>query len=106
MHWLPTQHSKSVKNNAGSSKAIKATALVKMLNRDPQEKGVSICTIISDDDSNARAKARHEMNGDILPLTIEEPQFCTDPSHRICVFAKSMYNIANASTKISTVNKG
>jgi hypothetical protein len=60
---------------------MEAAALVKMLSRIPEEKGVSICTVISDDDSNARAKARHVSNGSLLPLTVEEPRFLTDPSH-------------------------
>jgi len=68
-----------VKNYNGSSKSMEAAALVKMLIRVPEEKNISVCTIISDDDSNARAKARHESNGGILPLTVEEPQFKADP---------------------------
>jgi len=95
-----------VKNYEGSSKAMEAAALVKMLQRMPEEKGVSICTIVSDDDSNARAKAKQENNGGLLPLTVEEPKFLADPSHRKRVFAKSIYNLANASAKVSTVSKG
>jgi hypothetical protein len=71
-----------VRNYFNSSKSMDATALVKMLTR----KTLSICTIISDDDSNARAKARHECNGGILPLTIEVPIFLVNPSHQKCVF--------------------
>ena len=85
---------------------MEAAALVKMLIRVPEEKNISVCTIISDDDSNARAKARHESNGGILPLTVEEPQFKADPSHCKRVFAKGIYNLANASVKVSTVKKG
>jgi hypothetical protein len=95
-----------VKNYEGSSKAMEAAALVKMLSRIAEEKGVSICTVISDDDSNARAKARHVSNGGLLPLTVEEPRFLADPSHRKRVFARAIYNLSNLSAKISTVNKG
>jgi len=56
-----------VKNYEGSSKAMEAAALVKMISRAPDEKGISICTVISDDDSNARSKAKHETDGGILP---------------------------------------
>jgi hypothetical protein len=41
-----------VKNFEGLSKSMEASALTKMLIRLPEEKGVSICTIITDDDSN------------------------------------------------------
>jgi hypothetical protein len=51
-----------VKNYNGSSKSMEAAALVKMLVRVSEEKNISVFTIISDDDSNARAKARHESN--------------------------------------------
>jgi hypothetical protein len=85
---------------------MEAAALVKMLVRVQEEKGLSICTIVSDDDSNARSKARHEINGGQLPLTVEEPKFFADPSHRKRVFAKSIYNLANASKKVSSVTKG
>jgi hypothetical protein len=95
-----------VKNYEGSSKAMEAAALVKMISRIPEEKGVSICTVISNDDSNARAKARHVSNGGLLPLNIEEPCFLADPSHRKRVFVRSIYNLSNLSAKISTVNKG
>jgi hypothetical protein len=81
-----------VKNYNGSSKLMEAAALVKMRIRVPEEKNISVCTIISDDDSNARAKARHESNAGILPLTVEEPQFKADPSHCKRVFAKGIYN--------------
>jgi len=70
-----------VKNYAG------AAALTKMLIRMPDEKGVSICAIISDNDSNGRSKARHVDSGGELPNHIEEPTFYADPSHRKCVFA-------------------
>jgi tRNA(Ile2) C34 agmatinyltransferase TiaS len=46
-----------VKNYEGSSKAMETKALTTMLIRMPAEKDVSICTIISDDDSNGRAKS-------------------------------------------------
>jgi hypothetical protein len=52
-------HHYCVKNYDGSSKSMEAAALVKMLLRIPEETSISISTIISDDDSNARAKARH-----------------------------------------------
>jgi hypothetical protein len=45
-------------------------------------------------------------NGGILPLTIKQPKFLADPLHCKRVFAKSIYNLANASVKVSTVTKG
>jgi hypothetical protein len=47
----------------------------------PEEKDVSICTIITDEDSNGRSKSRHANNGGVLPVDIEEASFCADPSH-------------------------
>ena len=40
-----------VKNYKGSSKSMEAAALIKMLVWMPEEKGVSICCMISDNDS-------------------------------------------------------
>jgi hypothetical protein len=85
---------------------MEAAALVKMLVRVSEEKNISVFTIISDDDSNARAKARHESNAWILPLTVEEPQFKADLSHCKRVFVKGIYNLTNASVKVSKVKKG
>jgi hypothetical protein len=61
-----------VRNYKRTSKAMEATALVKMLARAPEKLNVSNCTIVSDDDSNGRAKAQHVTNGGKLPVTIEE----------------------------------
>jgi hypothetical protein len=93
-------------NYEGTSKAMEAAGLVEMLIRAPEKYGVSICTIISDDDSNGRAKARHITNGGLLPATVEEPKFLADPSHRKRVFARSIYNLASAPKKTSNIAKG
>jgi hypothetical protein len=95
-----------VKNYDGSSKSMEAAALTKMLTRMPEEKSVSICTIISDDDSNGRAKARRVENGGELPNHVEEPTFFADPSHRKRVFARPIYNLASLPMKKSAVTKG
>jgi hypothetical protein len=95
-----------VKNYEGSSKSMEASALTKMLIRMPDEKGVSICTIITDDDSNGRSKSRHIHNGGVLPLNVEEPAFRADPSHRKRVFARAIYNLSSLPTKKSAVTKG
>jgi len=95
-----------VRNYDGSSKSMEASALVKMLSRMPEEKGVSICCIISDDDSCGRARARHVTNGGQLTENVEEPTFLADPSHRKRVFARAIYNLANAPIKTSAVTKG
>jgi hypothetical protein len=95
-----------VRNYEGTSKAMEAAGLVEMLIRAPEKYGVSICTIISDDDSNGRAKARHITNGGLLPATVEEPKFLADPSHRKRVFARSIYNLASAPKKTSNITKG
>ncbi len=70
------------------------------------EKNVSVCTIISDDDSNARAKAQHVSNGGQLTANTEEPTFLADPSHRKRVFARVIYTLASAPMKVSRVTKG
>jgi len=41
-----------------------------------------------------------------LPLTIEQPTFLADPSHRKRVFARAVYNLAAAPKKTSKVTKG
>jgi len=102
---LVKQH-RCMKNYDGTSKSMEAAALVAMLCRMPQEKGVSIKAIISDDDSNGRKKAQHMDRGGQLPPHVEEPKFLADPSHRKRVFARSIYNLANASRKVSKVTKG
>jgi hypothetical protein len=103
---LHTKQHHCVKNYEGSSKSMEAAGLVMMLNRMPIEKNVSISTIISDDDSNARAKAQHPNNGGQLTITTEEPTFLADPSHRKRVFARAIYNLACAPVKVSKVSKG
>lgn len=61
---------------------MEAAVLVQMLIRIPDEKGASISTIISNDDSNGRAKAKQINNGGAHPPHAEEPTFIADPSHR------------------------
>jgi hypothetical protein len=94
-----------MKNFDGSSKSMEAAALTKMLIRLPEEKGVSICSIITDDDSNGRAKSRHVCNGGILPDSVEEPRFLADPSHRKRVFSRPIYNMSNMPKKKNAVTK-
>jgi len=95
-----------VRNYEGTSKAMEAQALVEMLVRAPEKHNVSIAVIVSDDDSNGRAKAKHVSNGGKLPTIIEEPKFLADPSHRKRVFARAIYNLAAAPKKTSKVTKG
>jgi len=95
-----------VRNYEGTLKAMEATALVEMLARAPEKLNVSICTIVSDVDSNGRAKAQHVTNGGKFPVTIEEPTFLADPSHQKRVFARAIYKLASAPQKTSKVSKG
>jgi hypothetical protein len=96
----------SVKNYDGSSKSMEAAALTKMLTRMPEEKSVSICAIISNDNSKGRAKARHRENGGELPNNIDEPTFIADPLHWMRVCAHPIYNLASFLMKKSAVTKG
>jgi hypothetical protein len=80
---------------------MEASALVKMLIQMVEGKNILICGIISDDDSCGRARARHISKGGQLPTSVEEPTFLADPSHRKQVFARAIYNLANASVKTS-----
>ena len=50
---------------------MEAQALVEMLVRAPEKHNVSIAVIVSDDDSNGRAKAKHVSNEGKLPTIIE-----------------------------------
>jgi hypothetical protein len=78
---------------------MEAQVLVEMLVRAPEKHNVSIAVIVSDDDSNGRAKAKHVSNGGKLPTIIEEPKFLADPSHQKRVFARAIYNLAAAPKK-------
>jgi len=84
---------------------MEAAALVEMLCRAPEKLNISICTIVSDDDSNSRAKARHVTNGGKLPLTIEQPKFLADTSPWKRVFARPVYNLAAAPKKQARLKK-
>jgi hypothetical protein len=85
---------------------MEASALTKMLIRMSEEEGVSICTIITDNDYNGRSKSCHVENGGVLPLNVEEPAFHSDPSHHKCIVAKAIYNLSNLPMKNSAVTKG
>lgn len=89
----------------GTSKSVEAEGLVTMLLRAPEKKSVSICTIISDDDSNGRAKAQHIRNGGKLLEAIEDPKFLADPSHWKRVFAHAIYALASAPVKQAGLQK-
>ena len=83
---------------------MEAAGLVKMLSQILGEKGVSVCTIVSDKDSNARAKAHHIQNGGWLTKDIEETKLLADPSGHKRVFACAIYNLASAPVKVSKVD--
>jgi len=85
---------------------MKAVALTKILTYMPEEKSVSICVIISDNDSNGRAKAHHMGNGGVLPNNFEEPTFLADPLHWKRVFSRPIYNLASLPMSKSAVTKG
>jgi hypothetical protein len=91
-----------VKNYEGTSKSMRATALVKMLIRMLEEKGVSIFTIISDNDSYGRVKPQHVKNGGLLPLNVEEP----NPIKNGCLQGPSTILLCNAPVKTSNITKG
>jgi len=93
-------------NYQGTSKSMEAEALVEMLQRPPETHKISFCTIISDDDSEGRAKVQHVTNGGKLLEKIEEPKFLADPSHCKRVFVRAIYTLASAPMKTSRVTKG
>jgi len=93
-------------HDEGTSKSMEAEALVQMLQRAPEKNNVSICTIVSDDDSNGRAEAKHVRNGGKLTDTVEEPSFLANPSQCKRVFARAIYTLASAPMKTSRVTKG
>jgi hypothetical protein len=95
-----------VKSYDGSSKSMEVAALTKMLTCMPEEKSVCICAIISDNDSNGRAKAHHIDNGGVLPNNVEKQTFSADPLHRKRVFARPIYNLASLPMSKSAVTKG
>jgi hypothetical protein len=76
-----------------------------MLVRLPEKGGVSICTIISDDNSNGRVKARNISNRGQLPAVVEEPKFLANPSHQKKVLARAIYNLASAPKRLSTLQR-
>jgi hypothetical protein len=105
-HFSRVETYQNVKSYEGTTKAMEAQALVEMLERAPKQHNVSIFTIISDDDSNGRAKAQFVSNGGQLTLAVEQPTFKADPSHRKRVFARAIYQLASAPKKTSKVTKG
>jgi hypothetical protein len=100
------QKHKCMMNYQGTSKSMEAEALVEMLQRPPETHKISFCTIISDDDSEGRAKVQHVTNGGKLLEKIEEPKFLADPSHCKRVFVRAIYTLASAPMKTSRVTKG
>jgi hypothetical protein len=64
----------------GSLKSMEAAALTTMLTCMPKEKDLSICTIISDNDSIAGLNQEIKRKGGELSDSIEEPTFLADPS--------------------------
>jgi len=66
--YQDVKNHRCVKNYEGTSKA-------------PEKYNVSICTIISDGDSNGFLKVQHIRNGGRLTQAFEEPSFLADPSH-------------------------
>jgi hypothetical protein len=95
-----------VKKYDGTSKAMEAQALVAMLETAAEKNNIPICTIVSDDDLNGRAKAQHVRNGGQLQTALEQPKFKADPSHCKRVLARAIYNLASAPKKTSRVTKG
>jgi len=100
------QKHKCMMTYQGTSKSMEAEALVEMLQRPPETHKISFCTIISDDDSEGRAKVQHVTNGGKLLEKIEEPKFLADPSHCKRVFVRAIYTLASAPMKTSRVTKG
>ena len=69
------QKHKCMMTYQGTPKSMEAEALVEILQRAPEAHKISICTIISDDNSNGRGKAQHVTNGGKLLENIEESNF-------------------------------
>ena len=98
------------KNYEGSPKAMEADAalhLYKLLYYN-SDKQLTLEAIVADDDSTMRALLRWfsiiNKRGR-LPTEIPEPEWLADPSHRTKVIAKPIFNLANASKKISSCTK-
>ena len=62
-----------------------------------------IGTVVADDDSSMRKKARLQEDEGVLPAGFEIPNFLADPSHRIKVFGKYIYKLKNLPLKVSPV---
>ena len=97
------------KNYTGSSKAMESDAAVESyysLYRQSEGK-IVLGRIIADDDSSMRAMLRHQSTSKkgVLPDTIPEPSWLSDPSHRIKVVAKPFYGLAMQPKSISECSK-
>ena len=89
-------------NHSGSSKSMEAESFGRMLLRAP-ERGYMIGTVVADDDSGIRKKARLQEDEGVLPTGFKIPNFLADPSHRIKVFGKYIYKLKNLPLKVSPV---
>ena len=89
-------------NHTGSSKSMESESFAMMLLRAP-DRGYTIGTVVADDDSGIRKKARLKEDGGVLPAGFKVPKFLADPSHRIKVFGKYIYKLKNLPLKVSPV---
>ena len=95
------------KNYEGSSKAMETDAVLHLYksivyNRNKQ---LTLKAIVADNESTMRALLRHTITVNKrgrLSIEIPEPEWLVDPSYRTKVIAKSIFNLANTSKKISS----
>ena len=61
--------------------------------------------IVSDDDSSMLSHLRHIDDGGKLPPNVPQPNFLTDPSHRIKTICSSIYKMITDTKDPSKCNK-
>ena len=104
----PPEHEDCHRNyTSGSSKAMEATAALDLIVELHRETNVGIEAIVSDDDSTMRAHLHHidTYKGGKLPLSVPQPIFLCDPSHRIKVMVKEIFALALSSKAKSDCEK-
>ena len=118
----PTKH-ECPKNHDGSSKSMETEAIYQMVLEATYQKGYSIGTIISDDDSTMKSNlkwsykemvsagllkiddwpktksGKRKSDNGRLPLDVSQPKFLADFNHRVKTVGKRFYELASAPKK-------
>ena len=94
-------------NHDGSSGSMESSLcriLLEQIN-DITNGRVSVGILVTDDYSMLRSHCRSKMNGGKLKEGVVEPRFLADPSHRVKVMVKSVFELFSNTTKADEVKR-